>query len=110
MKKGLLIALVIFLVAFPMVVGAQGGINPIQPSADSSLIKRTLDNLVGWAFGFLIFLAGVFVLWAAYLYLMAGGNEDNIGKAKTYIIYAIIAVIVAFLSRAVIQLVVETVF
>jgi len=43
-------------------------------------------------------LTGVFLIWAAYLYLFGAGNDDNIAKAKQIFIYSIIAAVVAFFS------------
>lgn len=50
-------------------------------------------GMIFWA------LTGVFIIWAAFLYLTGAGNEEKIGKAKQILIYAIIAAVVAFFAQ-----------
>ena len=52
-------------------------------------------------FGILMALGIVFVLYAAFLYLMAQGNEERINTAKTVLIYSIVALIVGVLAGGV---------
>lgn len=47
--------------------------------------------------GFFI-LAVLFILYAAFLYLTAAGSDEAIGKAKKVLIYAVVAIIIAFLA------------
>lgn len=62
-------------------------------------------NLIGRIFGILqvlFFLAAAFfVLYAAFLYLTSGGDQEKVGIAKNYILYAAVAVAVALLATAV---------
>jgi hypothetical protein len=45
------------------------------------------------------------VIWAAFLYLTAGGNEEKIKEAKKRLLYAVIAAAIA-LSANVINIIV----
>jgi Mn2+/Fe2+ NRAMP family transporter len=72
-------------------------------------IARILTETIGWIFGLLMVIASLFILFAAYKFLTAGGNEDQIKEAKNMIWYAVLAVVVGFLSRGVTYLV-ETIF
>jgi hypothetical protein len=40
------------------------------------------------------------ILVAAYMFITAGGTPDNVNKARNYILYALVGLIVAFLARA----------
>ena len=60
--------------------------------------KTLSQKFVGWMISMFWICAVGFVIWAAFLYLTAGGSEDNITKAKKYIIYALIAAAIALLS------------
>ena len=40
----------------------------------------------------------VFILYAAFLYIISQGNEDRIKMAKTILIYAVIGLVVAVLA------------
>jgi uncharacterized membrane protein len=55
----------------------------------------------GWAFYFLIILAVIFILVAAFRYLTAGGDPENVKKAGAVLLYAAVAIAVALLAKAV---------
>lgn len=57
-----------------------------------------LRAIVRWVYiGFFI-LAVFFILYAAFLYLTAAGNDEAIGRAKKVLIYAVVAIVIAFLA------------
>ena len=60
-----------------------------------------LAKFVGWMIKIFWIATVGFLIWAAFLYLTAGGIEDNVTKAKKYIIYALIAAAVALLSTVI---------
>lgn len=49
--------------------------------------------------------ATFFVVYAGYLYLMSGGNEEKVKNANKQLIYAVIAIGVGILSITIIPLV-----
>jgi len=93
------------LTMFPLgIVSAQGGVGAgnLPPTIDiPSIVLRVMN----WAFGLLIVLAAAFIFFAAYLYLTAGTQPDNVGKAKQYIIYAVVAIVVGFVARGLVSIV-----
>ena len=89
-------------VAFPLLAGAQGGIPPGDPLPADTDFFFIINNIINWAFGLLLILAVAFIIWAAFLYLTSGGNEEKTGTAKKYIIAAVIAIIIAALARVVV--------
>ena len=80
--------------------GQVGGINPVIPKQGTDL-KGLIDSIANWATGLLIALSVLFVIYAAFLYLTAAGNEDQVKSAKNIIIYAVIAIVIALLSQLV---------
>ena len=59
------------------------------------------DLLITWIFTILLVLAVIFIILAAFQYLTAGGEEEKIKQAHQKIIYAIVAIAVAFLAQGV---------
>jgi hypothetical protein len=43
-------------------------------------------------------LAVAFIIWAAFTYLTAGGNEERVSTAKKRLVYALIAAAIALLA------------
>ncbi len=62
---------------------------------------NVFNTFIGWMFTILLILAVVFIIFAAFNYLTAAGNEEKIKKAHSTIIYAVIAIAVAFLAQGV---------
>jgi len=96
----------------PLIASAQSsgsGISGVQrlPAARGlnfqSIIQK-INVLIDYMFTFLLILAVVFVLVAAFKYLTAGGDEEKIGAAHKTLLWAVIAVAVALLSQGVIFL------
>jgi len=104
MKNLIKIGIALSLLA-PLAGFAQGGITPVNPLSEQTNIITIIDRVSQWALGLLLVLAAVFIIYAAYLYLTAAGNEENVGKAKNVIIYAAIAIAVGLLSRVIVFLV-----
>lgn len=91
-------------VILPVLAFAQGGVTPITPPQDVNVVSL-IDRVVNFAFGLLIIIAGVMIFYAAYLYLFAGQTPDNTKKAKSLIIYALVAIVVAFLAKGLVTIV-----
>jgi len=99
MKKSLSTLILISLVSLFMLPA----IMPVM--ADGDVIIEDLDQLdaliskiVNWFSGFVLVVAVLFILVAAWTFLTAGGNPDNIAKARQMLIYALIGIAVAVLA------------
>jgi len=55
-------------------------------------------GVVRWVYIIFFILAVLFILFAAFTYLTAGGEAEAINKAKTQLIYAAVAIAVALLA------------
>jgi peptidoglycan/LPS O-acetylase OafA/YrhL len=69
------------------------GADDLFGSSDSTIVTA-----VNWMIDVFWILAVAFVMWAAFLYLTAGGNEEKITEAKKRLIYALIAAVIAILA------------
>jgi len=102
MKK--LILLGILLPALLVAVPALADVPP-QISLDAQGILDLVVSLTAW-FAFIVFaLAVVFILYAAFLFITAGGNDETIKKAKDVLLYGVIGIIVALIAYGVVPLI-----
>lgn len=96
-------------VALPTLAFAQ----PVAPSAPTQAnvpqsnitglqgVLQAMCTVFAWAFYFLIVLAVIFVIIAAFKYLTAAGDPEKVKSAGATLLYAAIAIGVALLARAV---------
>lgn len=74
------------------------------PKANFTTLQNVLDascTVFSWMFYFLVVLAVIFIVIAAYKYLTAAGNPEKVKGATSTLLYAAIAVGVALLARAI---------
>ncbi len=64
-----------------------------------------IKTVTSWLFGILLVAAVLFLIYAAFLYLTSGGDEEKTKKAKSYVIYAVIAVAIGILAYSIVALV-----
>ena len=60
-----------------------------------------INKIAKWMYNLLLALGVVFVLYAAFLYLLSQGSDDKITTAKRVLIYAIVALVIAVLAGGV---------
>lgn len=75
----------------------QTGLPQVGPGTVSGLVVL-LGAVVRWVYIIFFIIAVFFILWAAFTYLTAGGNPDSVATAKNRLIYAAIAIVIAFLA------------
>lgn len=98
---------------FKTIVGTVSGVGasllPVMAAA-ATLPPAPITTLTGfqtfictviaaWMFTFLIVLAVVFVLVAAFKYLTAAGDPEKVKSAGSTLIYAAVAIVVALFAR-----------
>lgn len=64
-------------------------------------IIDTVSRLMLYA---LLILSGLFIVYAAYLYLTAAGDGEKVKSASNVIIYAAVAIAVGLLSRVIVAI------
>ena len=97
-KLGLFISPALALAAPPIT-------QPTVPNATKANtlggISQIIADVVTWITGLFFVAAILFLFYAAYLYLSAGGDEEQLKKAKNQLIYSIIAIAIALLAGVV---------
>lgn len=93
LKKFHYIAVLIVLFAFLPLMSFAAGDSMSTGSLISSVtqVNTVLEKFVTWMYNIFWILAVGFIIWAAYLFLSAGDNTDQIEKAKKMLLYALIA-------------------
>lgn len=111
MKRRLKKIVNISLFGLPLLVSAQtslingvGGIGLATIQTATLSVGVIVNNVVSWVSGLLIAVAALFVIYAAYLYLTAEGDANKVADASKYILWAVIATIVALSSFGIIKL------
>ncbi len=101
------LALALVTAAMPLISFAQGGsgITGVQnlPEGvkDFGGFIKIFNTLINWIFTILLILAVFFILFAAFKYLTAGGDNEKIGSAHKILVYAVVAIAVALLAQGV---------
>lgn len=85
---------------------AQANVNSVANSSGVSTggsvdLYQIIGNVINIVLGFLGVLLLLYILYAGFLWMTAGGNEDNIEKAKGYIKNAIIGLVIIILAFAI---------
>ena len=97
--------------ALPVLASAALGEPGLQaPNADINSINAvgsTLCSVTNWLFYFLIIVAVIFIIVAAFKYLTAAGDAEKVKSAGHELLYAVIAIIVGILAKATPTLVVS---
>lgn len=100
-----IIALVLPVFAFAQQIPPPQPPTPVNvPQGQISSINGILQSLCtvfAYAFYFLIVIAVIFVIVAAFKYLTAAGDPEKVKAAGTMLLYTAIAIGVALLARAV---------
>ena len=97
--------------ALPLLASAQNLQTPSAPQNPTSVPQGNIRSIQGvlndvcvvfdWMFYFLVALAVVFIIVAAFKYLTAAGDPEKVRGAGQTLLYAAIAVGVALLARAI---------
>lgn len=103
--KILSMGLLTIMLIVPFVVAAQVDPGPGTKISTIGSLIALLNVGITWIFGILLVLAVIFLLYAAFLYLTSGGDAEKTEKAKSFLLYAIIAIVIAVLSRGIVALV-----
>jgi hypothetical protein len=67
--------------------------------ASPTIIVDLVNKVANWMFTFLLIIAVVYIILAAFNYLTSEGNEEKVTAAHKALVYAAVAIAVAVLSR-----------
>lgn len=106
-KKVAGFALAALIIASPLAALAQSGISDptIQtggaPITSLTEAQGSLSAVVNWVIVIFWIITVLFLIWAAVIYLTAGGEEEKLKEAKNRVIYAVIAAAIALLANGI---------
>lgn len=99
MKK-ILSVLILFGFLFLPIAGLSNG-----TSSDEIDVMAAFNRIVNWLFTILVAFAVIIIVVAGYYFVTAAGNPEQITKARNFILYALIGVLVGLLARGMVSLV-----
>lgn len=71
-------------------------------------LKSTVINIINWILGLLGIIAVVMILYAGFMWMTAGGNEDKVASSKKMISAAVVGLIIILLAWAIVNFVLKT--
>lgn len=99
------ILLAMAFVLVPFAVFGQVDITPVEPPTDTTAPIQNIDQgidlfrqILTWFAIIFWIAAALFVFYAAFLYLTAAGNEEQVKKASSQLLYAVIAIAVGLMA------------
>lgn len=82
----------------------QGG-NLVPNASAQGTLGQNVIIIINYILGFLGLIAVIFLIYAGILMVTAGGNDDQIGKARKIITYAVIGIVIILLSFTIVTFV-----
>ncbi|MBU2524777.1 pilin [Patescibacteria group bacterium] len=89
---------------------AQGFISPQDnPAAVAGAtgaqgnIRNLIQTMLSFLLGFLGLVAVIMIIYGGILYVTAGGNEENATKGKKILMYAVVGIVIIFISYALVN-------
>lgn len=67
-------------------------------------VIKVINTIANYLMFALLALAGLFIVYAAYLYLTAAGDPEKVKSASNVIIYAVVAIGVGLLSKVIVTI------
>ena len=80
--------------------------NISQATGGEGSFRALARTMVNYFLYFLGFLATVMIIYGGILYVTSAGNDENVGKAKKVLLYAIVGILVILLSFAIVNTVI----
>jgi len=105
MKKVLVSLVLISFLSIPVLALAQQPGPVTAPGWLTYNVVQTLDSVSNYLFGFLLVIAAIAIIIAAYFFVTAAGDPDKTKTARNFVLYAVIGVLVGFLAKGLVMLV-----
>jgi len=111
MKKAILPVLAITMLALvlsPGLVMADEGDYPTGsglPSAANTNIWTLLKKVLDWFFNIVILIGALFIVYAGWIYITAGGDDEKAKKGLSGLVQALIGIGIALLAKSLIYVV-----
>lgn len=100
MRKIIPSLVTVSLLALPVV-----GLAQVAIPAPELNVMQVFDSIIDWLFTILLVVAAIFIIVAGYYFVTAQGDPDRIAKARQFVLYALIGVLVGFVAKGLVILV-----
>ncbi len=111
-ERGRMIAIGLFPALLGLLPTSVAAISFIDPSLSIGLGTANLYDavirLIGWVLGLLGIIAVIMVLWGGFQWMVSGGNEERVDRAKKTLSGAIVGLIIILLAWAIVRFVLNT--
>lgn len=67
----------------------------------STIIGSVLQSILNFVYFFIAFAAVLYIVWAGYKYMTAGGDTKQVGEARTAILNAVIGLAIVMSAYAI---------
>jgi predicted DNA repair protein MutK len=64
-----------------------------------------LNNIANYAYTLLLVVGVIALTWAGFMFVTANGEPEKMNKAKMMVVYALIGILLATLSRGIVGLI-----
>lgn len=71
-------------------------------------LGQNITNIINYFLGLLGLIAVAFLIYAGILMVTAGGNEEQVGKARKIIMYAVVGIVIILLSYTIVTFVTKS--
>ncbi|HPN67822.1 MAG TPA: hypothetical protein PLZ62_04150 [bacterium] len=88
---------------FPILAALEDNIK--TPFSGDTTIIDIIGNVINYAFIIVGILSVFFIIIGGFQYVVSGGNDEKTKKAVSTITYAVVGLIIVFVSYAIIELV-----
>jgi hypothetical protein len=92
---------VLVLISLALSAGALANGDEVEELPELPVIE-TLDKIANIIFTLLLAVAGIMIVVAGLRFVFAGGNPEEVARARDVIMYALIGIIVAFLAKGIV--------
>ncbi len=106
MKKIIITLALISLLVVPAIsLAAEQTPIPAAPFESTGDLIDKIEDIGNWVFTGLLVIAAIFLVVAGYFFVTAGGNPENVNKARQMLINALIGVAVGLASKGLIAVI-----
>lgn len=78
-----------------------------QCKLETCCLLDRVYTIADWMFVILLVLAGMFVIWAAFDFVISKGDPEKITSARNKITWALVGVIIAFLAQGLVRMITQ---
>ena len=85
-------------------------LSPSATQPPSLEVDDIMENIISYMFGFIIVVVVLMTMISAYMFVTAGGNPEQVTKARNWLMYALIGLAIAVLARGLVTLVLTMIY